>query len=61
VTFVIRTHDGRFAKLAILDYYCPGAEPGCVTLVYTYQGGGGTNRSPHPVPQVADSFPRHLP
>jgi hypothetical protein len=40
VTFVLRTHDGRFAKVAILNYYCPGAEPGCLTLVYTYQGDG---------------------
>jgi hypothetical protein len=47
-TFVIRTHDGRYAKLAILDYYCPGAEPGCVTLVYTYQGDGSRALGLHP-------------
>jgi hypothetical protein len=45
-TFVIRTHDGRFAKFAILDYYCPGAEAGCLTLVYAYQGDGGRRFDP---------------
>lgn len=39
-TFVIRTHDGKYAKLRILGYYCPGPEAGCLTLVYTHQGDG---------------------
>lgn len=39
-TFVLRTHDGRFAKLAVLGYYCPGPEAGCVTLTFVYQGDG---------------------
>lgn len=40
VTFVVRTHDGRYAKLAVLGYYCPGPEPGCLTIEYAYQGDG---------------------
>lgn len=39
-TYVIRTAEGRYAKLRILSYYCPQATPGCVTLVYGYQGDG---------------------
>jgi len=38
--FVIRTADGRYAKLEIESYYCPGPEPGCVSFRYTYQGDG---------------------
>jgi len=45
-TFVLRTHDGRFAKFSILNYYCPGADPGCLTLVYTYQGDGTRRLGP---------------
>ncbi len=40
VTFVLRTADGRYAKLRILGYYCPGPEPGCMTIEYVYQGDG---------------------
>jgi len=39
-TYVIRTAEGRYAKLRILSYYCPQATPGCVTLVYGFQGDG---------------------
>lgn len=39
-TFVVRTHDGKYAKFAVLGYYCPGPEPGCLTLEYAYQGDG---------------------
>lgn len=39
--YAIRTGDGRFAKLRFLGYYCPGAQPGCVTFEYVFQGGGG--------------------
>jgi hypothetical protein len=39
--YAIRTADGRFAKLEILSYYCPGALPGCLTFRYVYQGRGG--------------------
>jgi hypothetical protein len=39
--YAVRTADGRYARLRFLGYYCPGAQPGCVTFQYTYQGGGG--------------------
>jgi len=39
-TFVVRTHDGKYAKFAVLGYYCPGPEPGCLTFEYVYQGDG---------------------
>jgi hypothetical protein len=38
--YALRTADGRYAKLQILSYYCPGATPGCVTFRYVYQGNG---------------------
>jgi hypothetical protein len=41
VAYVLRTADGKYAKFRILGYYCPGAEPGCLTIKYTYQGDGG--------------------
>lgn len=38
--YALRTADGRYAKLRFLSYYCPGAQPGCVTIEYVYQGDG---------------------
>jgi hypothetical protein len=40
-TYVIRTAEGRFAKLRVISYYCPEAVPGCFTFRYSYQGAGG--------------------
>ena len=34
--YVVRTRDGRYAKLQLLSYYCPGPTPGCVTFRYAY-------------------------
>jgi hypothetical protein len=34
--YVVRTKEGRYAKLQILSYYCPGPTPGCVTFRYLY-------------------------
>lgn len=39
-TYAIRTADGRYAKLRVVNYYCPGATPGCLTFEYVYQGDG---------------------
>ena len=39
--YAVRTADGRYAKLQLLGYYCPGAQPGCPTFRYVYQGAGG--------------------
>jgi len=41
--WAVRTADGRYAKLEIVGYYCPGPQPGCVTFRYAYQGDGSTD------------------
>lgn len=44
--WAVRTADGRYAKLELLGYYCPGPQPGCVTFRYAYQGDGTTRVAP---------------
>ncbi|MBI2207627.1 MAG: HmuY family protein [Candidatus Rokubacteria bacterium] len=44
--WAIRTADGRYAKMEIVSYYCPGSRPGCVTLRYVFQGDGSTAVAP---------------
>jgi len=44
--YAIRTADGRYAKMEILSYYCTGAEAGCMTIRYTYQGDGSRSLAP---------------
>ena len=34
--YVVRTRRGRFAKLEVLSYYCPGLQAGCVTFRYAF-------------------------
>jgi hypothetical protein len=46
--WAVRTLDGRYAKLEIVGYYCPGARPGCLTFRYVYQGDGSTRVEPPP-------------
>jgi hypothetical protein len=41
--YVLRTQDGKYAKLRILSYYCKEQVAGCLTFEYVYQGDGGTN------------------
>ncbi len=41
--WAVRTADGRYAKLRILGYYCPGPQAGCLTFEFVYQGGGATD------------------
>ncbi len=38
--FAVRTADSRYAFLEILSYYCAGAQAGCLTFRYFYQGDG---------------------
>jgi hypothetical protein len=40
--WAVRTADGRYAKLEMVSYYCPGARPGCPTFRYVYQADGST-------------------
>ena len=50
--WAVRTADGRYAKLEIVGYYCPGAHPGCLTFRYVFQG-DGTTRVGGPEPRSA--------
>ncbi|GIX48095.1 MAG: hypothetical protein KatS3mg131_2306 [Candidatus Tectimicrobiota bacterium] len=43
VVYLVRTQDGKYAKLRILSYYCKGKEAGCLTFEYVYQGDGSPN------------------
>jgi len=38
--YVIRTQDGKYAKMRMLSYYCTGNMAGCMTFEYVYQGDG---------------------
>jgi hypothetical protein len=38
--YIVRTADGRYAKMRVLSYYCPGAVAGCFTFEYVYQPNG---------------------
>jgi hypothetical protein len=45
--YVIRTADGKYAKLRLLSYYCAGGEAsGCFTFEYVYQGDGSRSFAP---------------
>ena len=44
--YVVRSAEGRYAKLRILSYYCPEATPGCVTFEYVFQGDGSRRLTP---------------
>ncbi len=39
--YVVRTAEGRYAKLELLSYYCPGVVAGCPTFRYVYRPDGG--------------------
>jgi hypothetical protein len=40
--YVIRTADGKYAKMRLVSYYCDGGKAsGCFTMEYVYQGSGG--------------------
>jgi hypothetical protein len=38
--YAVRTGDGRFAKVQLLNYYCKGVGTACITFRYAYQGKG---------------------
>jgi hypothetical protein len=40
--YLVRTHDGKYAKMRLLSYYCVNKSAGCVTFEYVYQGDGST-------------------
>jgi HmuY protein len=40
-TYIIRTADGKYARMRLVSYYCDGGEAsGCFTFEYVYQGNG---------------------
>ncbi len=40
VVYLVRTQDGKYAKMRIVSYYCKGNISGCMTIEYVYQGDG---------------------
>ncbi len=42
LVYLVRAHDGKYAKLRFLSYYCVNKSAGCVTFEYVYQGDGST-------------------
>jgi len=53
--YAVRTADGRYAKMRILSYYCPGAVPGCMTFEYVYQSSGDRAFGREPADAAGDS------
>ena len=43
MVYIVRTQDGKYAKMRLLSYYCKGNIAGCMTFEYVYQGDGSTN------------------
>jgi hypothetical protein len=46
IVYIVRTHDGKYAKMRLLSYYCASHSAGCVTFEYVYQGDGSTKLAP---------------
>jgi hypothetical protein len=38
--YVMRTSDGKFAKVQFLSFYCADKQPGCIQMKYVYQSEG---------------------
>jgi hypothetical protein len=38
--YVMRTSDGKFAKVQFLSFYCADKQPGCIQMKYVYQDEG---------------------
>lgn len=48
ITYLVRTRDGKYAKMRIVSYYCKGNIAGCMTIEYVYQGDGSRNLTAPP-------------
>lgn len=46
--YVVRTQDGKYAKIRLLSYYCTGNVAGCMTFEYVYQGDGSRRLADDP-------------
>jgi hypothetical protein len=60
VVYIVRTQDGKFAKMRLLSYYCRGGEAGCLTFEYVYQGDGSTQLAPPTASGRGDAASRPL-
>jgi hypothetical protein len=60
VVYIVRTQDGKYAKMRLLSYYCKGGEAGCLTFEYVYQGDGSTHLAPAAASGRSDSPSRPL-
>ncbi len=38
--YIMRTADGRYAKLQFMSFYCADKQPGCIQIKYVYQDDG---------------------
>lgn len=38
--YVMRTSDGKFAKIQFMSFYCADKQPGCIQMKYAYQDEG---------------------
>jgi heme-binding HmuY-like protein len=58
VVYIVRTHDGKYAKMRLLSYYCQDHAAGCMTFEYVYQGDGSPNLA-IPSSQVSQHLEHH--
>jgi hypothetical protein len=55
VVYIVRTRDGKYAKMRLLSYYCKDHAAGCITFEYVYQGDGSPNLAT-PASQVSQQL-----
>lgn len=48
IVYLVRTQQGKYAKMRIVSYYCKGNLSGCMTIEYVYQGDGSRNLTAPP-------------
>lgn len=48
IVYLVRTQDGKYAKMRIVSYYCKGNISGCMTIEYVYQGDGSRHLTAPP-------------
>jgi hypothetical protein len=48
IVYLVRTQDGKYAKMRIVSYYCKGNISGCMTIEYIYQGDGSRHLTATP-------------
>ncbi|PON19815.1 hypothetical protein C2W62_00845 [Candidatus Entotheonella serta] len=48
IVYLVRTQEGKYAKMRIVSYYCKGNLSGCMTIEYVYQGDGSRNLTAPP-------------